>query len=722
MLTRNFSKGKQLLFSAVLTVVVHASCMAGDLEKDTSLRLAPVDADIYSASLNMKAQWERFAQSKTCQELLKTPIVQELMEIAKEEWEADEGQLTTARQIIQNPNVISMLEMLKEMMSSEGFMIADKNFSEMSVGITKLQNEMYQSMGGDPQQMIEWLLDLPKSKMDAIPVPMVIAGFKIEDKDRVLMHLDQLEGIVKFGLGSVPQFAPIAESLERVETDRGTRLVMTLSSDMIPWEQIPQNDEQTEELIDKLQELMEERQMVFSIGQLDEYFVFALSDSAEAIENLGEGESLASHPDMQPLKAFESKQVTGIGYVSDHFSDLNFQATLHNYFSKLGRQFLPAIELQFGDEMPEFLESLEEDLAWLDSEIGAHVPEFKGQLGVSFMTEKGQEGVVYNRTKAVVLDGSKKLDVLNHVGGKPLMFWAFRNQNRSEYFKTARRIVQKVKNYLDGLSKSDLMQGDEKEQLEMVLENVWPLLKRVADVWEEKFLPAMADGQHAMVMTQGNLSSKQWAPDMPASDEPLPLPELAGVHGLSDEQLMKAGFVELFEIIDEALATANKLHPNEVPSGIVVPRPEESSVTSGTRYSYPIPDNCPAPKSMAPQAVFKDGFMIMSYSDELSDVLAKNTSLGVGGDRISTNKPMASAAYLDFGGVTAMFRPWIRYAILQSSGDLESKLVPEQGSFPGLCGEDILQVWDCLRFAGSMASMTITNEDGSTTTHWTFVD
>ena len=183
---------------------------------------------------------------------------------------------------------------------------------------------------------------------------------------------------------------------------------------------------------------------------------------------------------------------------------------------------------------------------------------------------------------------------------------------------------------------------------------------------------------------------------------------------------MKAGFVELFEIIDEALATANKLHPNEVPSGIVVPRPEESSVTSGTRYSYPIPDNCPAPKSMAPQAVFKDGLMIMSYSDELSDALAKNTSLGVGGDRISANKPMASAAYLDFGGITALFRPWIRYAILQSNGDLESNLVPEQGSFPGLRGEDILQVWDCLRFAGSMASITTTNEDGSTTTRWTF--
>jgi hypothetical protein len=670
----------------------------------------------------METQWERFGQSKVCQELLKTRIVRELMEIAKDEWESEDGQLTPARQVIENPNVVSLLEMLREMMSKEGFLIADKNFSEMSVGMTKLQNEMYQSMGSDPTLMLEWLLDMPKSKMDAIPVPMVVAGFKIEDQDRVLMHLDQLEGIVQFGLGNVPQLAPLAESLERVETDRGTRLVMTLSSEMIPWDQIPQNDEQTEEVIEKMQELMEGRQIVFSIGQLDEYFVFAVSDSAEAIENLGEGESLASHPDMKPLKDYESKTITGIGYVSDHFSDLNFQATLHNYFSKMGNQLLPALESEFGDELPEFLEPLQDDLAWLDSEIGAHVPEFKGQLGISYMTEKGEEGVVHSRTKAVMLDGSKKLDILSHVSGKPLMFWAFRNQNRPEYFQTARRIVQKVKNYLDGLAKSDFLEDNQKQQLEMVLENVWPLLKELADVWEEKFLPAMADGQHAMVMTQGNLTSKQWAPDMPPSDEELPLPELAGIHSLSDQQLMIAGFVELFEIIDEGLALASTLHPNEIPSGIVVPRPEENSISKGSKYSYPIPDNCPAPKTMAPQAVFKDSFMILSYSDQLSESLAKSVSLGVGTDVIATDKPMASAAYLDFGGITAMFRPWIRYALLQSNGDLESNVVPEQGAFPGITGDDVLEVWDCLRFAGSMSSTTTMNEDGSTTTRWAFVD
>jgi hypothetical protein len=336
------------------------------------------------------------------------------------------------------------------------------------------------------------------------------------------------------------------------------------------------------------------------------------------------------------------------------------------------------------------------------------------------MTDKGQEGYVYNRTKAVIFDGSKKLDVLNHVGGDPALFLAFRNQYHPEYFATARSIVQKSRNYLDGIASSDLVGGDEKRNLEMFLEHGWPILKRLADVWDSKFLPAMKDGQHAFVLTQGNLSSRQWAKDMPESDEPLPLPELAGIHGVSDEGLMIDGFVQLFETIDSLLAHASEA--GELPPNTTVPRPVEGSVSKGTKYMYAIPDDCPAPKEMAPQAVFVDGMMITSYSDKLTDALVSSKSLAVGTDVIQASKPMASAAYVDFGSITTMIRPWLRYGMLQANGDLESLVVPEEGKFPGLTGDDVLELWDCLKYAGSMASTTTTSDDGSTVTHWTYVE
>jgi hypothetical protein len=198
----------------------------------------------------------------------------------------------------------------------------------------------------------------------------------------------------------------------------------------------------------------------------------------------------------------------------------------------------------------------------MDEQIGELIPDFHGQTTFSFLTQTGSEVWSHTRTEDVLFDASKPLDVLEHVGGDPMMLVAFRLQDRPEYFATARRIVRKVKNYLDLIPQMEDMSQSQRDAWEVGLDRGWPLVVELADIWEKQFLPSMKDGQHAWVLHGGDMTSKQWLKDMPESNTPLAIPEAATITGLSDRKGMSDAWTSLFELFDKSLALVRELEPN----------------------------------------------------------------------------------------------------------------------------------------------------------------
>ncbi|XZE34530.1 hypothetical protein SH501x_005353 [Pirellulaceae bacterium SH501] len=699
---------------------------AQEIAENTSLRLVPKDADIYVGSYKQSEQWQAFVNGPVAKKFLSLPVVQENWKTFLAQWSEREGQMATARMVLENPNAKDAIDFLAKLTSEETFFFVDKHLSQWLKISGELNDEIRkitEQSDAPPEEALKEILKSWMGRIDTVQIPMMVMGAKCDDDDAAMTKVDQLEALIQLGTQFNPETAPFGRFVKRVDDDRGSRLTVELSGKQIPWDMIPTSEEFDEDMKQQLQNALSSRTVALTIGTLDKYFVVAFSQRSKDLLNLGKVESLAKHPDLSPVKNAGSNPLTSINYISDAFAQANYEAQVKDLFT---RNFA-AITIQFermGSESPEIAEMLQDvrrDLAWLDSEMAKLVPPSKGATAYSFLTPNGWEQITHARTKNVFLDGSAALSGLQHVSGSPIAMVVTRVQKHPEYFEFSKAIAMKAKKYFDRFVELDIVKGDEKEDLleaKQVIDQAWPLIVRLSKAWEESFAPAL-DGESGMVLSYGNLAAKQWVQDMPPSDVPLPLPEIASITKISNADKLKQGFVEVFDVFDEIVAIVREKHPESVPSGYSVPRPSEVPTSMGEKYGYPIPEDCPVPKTMMPQALIHDGYLVISYSDLQTEALAKKTSLTVGKGVIGDSAALANASYVHFGKLFAMCRPWARYGFTQAIPDLDASLIDTPDPLLQqytLTANDLLSLWSTVEALGEISSTTTVEKNGETVT------
>jgi hypothetical protein len=322
----------------------------------------------------------------------------------------------------------------------------------------------------------------------------------------------------------------------------------------------------------------------------------------------------------------------------------------------------------------------------------------------------------------VLLDGSKPLAALQYIGGDPMMMVVTRLQDHPEYFGMMRQIVQRFKKQLDRAFKIDWsdmgVDKDDLKKAQTEIESLWPSLVKLADIWETKVLPGL-NGEHGVVMSSGGLTAKQWAKEMPPSDVPLPLPEVASVSGVRDAAKLHEAALDFFAVCDTLLDYVRTKEPNSVPAGYKIPRPVESESAGGVKFGYPIPDDCPAPKTMMPHGLYSGNYLFGSYSEKQSESLARSTPLKIGAGVIDSSKPLANASYLHVGRMMSAAKPWLVYGIKQGVEDLDAPLEdPSMEALEGyaVTANDLISLWSALEAIGDFSSTTEISSDGTTTT------
>jgi hypothetical protein len=687
-----------------------------------SLQLAPRDAAFYGSLLNLREQWDQVVQSEPVQEMFSHPAFQRWKEGLEEEWKKSGGQAAQVRTMMRVPLVQDLLALLQEMATEEMFWFADAKMDEFLVKYNQLFSEAIESVGsGNPEMAMRWYENLDKARIDAIPVPTLVVGWKIEDQNRALGLLDQLQGIMLLGIGNVPGLNQVTDAFQRIEDERGTRLVLQLSSDVVPWDLIPAGTDQQEVIFEKLQELLEGRTLTIGFGLLDEYLVMTVSEKALQVKELGSGVPLSSHPHLADILTAPPGKLTSIGYQSDASAKVSFDLTWNNYFSRLYRSVAPALTLSNEGRLPEWLEPLEEDLEWLDSEIGQHVPEFKGYTSYSYLIDEGQEGWIQRRSRAVLLDGSKPLAILDHLGGEPMIFLAQRHQFHPEWFGSARKIVKKMRNYLEGLAESEALSANDAQRLSILLDDQWPNLEQIANAWQDKFLPGTRDGQFAIAVASGNLAQRQWASLMPESSEELPFPEAMLVAGVSDSQLVEDGFVATYQAANQTVDVLRKVNPGSIPAEYSIPLPDRETIPTGDRFFYPIPDSCPAPKTMSPQVRLGKQWLSIGYSDLQSAAAQEGVQLKDRAFWWEGSQPMAGASHIHLGKILEAVSPWVRYGVGQVvDGDLDRNLMERAPESVRLTAEELFEIIEPLKRLGSWTSTTESKGEGSLV-HWRFL-
>ncbi len=710
------------------------TAFAQDSSEIASLKLAPIDVDIYSVSLRMQEHWDRFLAGPVVKEFFEISAVENAMEQIRSEWTQRSGVGFNMRIYLENPNSKEALAFLKDLWSNEVFLLGDKNVSKWFDAQGKLNADFRSlslSSDGSAEEKVGAIVTKAIEMTDALTIPTFVIGARCKEENLALGKLDQLEALLQLGIASSSEGALILKHLDRIDDARGNRLQLRLDGTQIPWDSIPTNDSFDEEAKDNVREVIEKKSITVTIGMLDGCFILGLSPSGKAILELGQGKSILDHPEMQPVRDALSRPLTSVSYSSDAMAKATFEANLNNFFFKnVSANITPFVQLLGEDsEIRDFVKDLLSDCNWIDESIAKLVPEFRGATSLSYMTADGWERHDYARTKDVVSDASLPLISLEHVGGDPMMFVAGRLQDRPDFFQLSRKIVQRVKTRFDEVCELDWSEviqeiepvansiwpgmdwnsADLSENIDTIKASTgtfWPFLVRLADTWEKKFLPALT-GEHAIVLSGGNIAARQWLKEMPPSVDLLPLPELAVVSGVRNKSLLINAFEDLYKICDEIVETIREQDPNSIPVGYTVPRPLKSESNIGEKYGYAIPADCPVPKEIMPQVLFAGDYMIECYSDKQSAALASARRLAIGEGVIVESAKQSSASYVNVGRIFEYARPWFRYALIEGLENIEDSLIdatlPDNYDFTGT---DLLSAWGVLSKIGEFSSVT----------------
>src|SRR5262249_36315512 len=460
-----------------------------------------------------------------------------------------------------------------------------------------------------------------KENLELIKIPDLIIGFKVSDAKKVEGQLKRLQELGETLGKEVPEFKG---RVKQTKVGDVTLVTLELDGSMVPWDQVPFKDyeEKADEyapLIKKLRGL----KLSVNVGVRDGYLLLALGSSPNVVDQLGgAGPRLIDRTELKPLLKNADKRLNSIGYVSKAMNEAT---------STTKKDVDGMVEMLKGlmKEAPiedKQRKRIDKDLDDLAKDFKKYVPEVGAVVSFSFLTDRGQEGYSYDYGQHPSADGSKPLTLLNHVGSNPILALVGRSKSSPEGYQT---LVKWLKVAYGHAEEAFLPQlgADEKDKYEEFKKAFFPLLKRLDETTAKSLIPALADGQKGFVL-DATWSSKQWVKFfLPATEQALPLPELAVVLGVSDAALLRKAMGEYRQILNEIIAKVHDLDPSGNVPDVKIPPPETAKVKDGTLYFYPLPPFLD--EQIVPTAGLSDRVATLTLSKTLAERLLTANPLQV---------------------------------------------------------------------------------------------
>jgi hypothetical protein len=676
-----------------VAVAVLISCgsmaSAGPLDKlDTSLKLIPEDAAFYSSMLRNREQVDLIAKSKAWAKVKAMPIVQmgiSMYQMQLGVSESGPGKLQTA---LQNPEVRKVIDMATEAVSDEIFVYGDESCIDFLQLVQNVMNDMHygpvvmqaNGEGGGPDVQKKVMIASLAENVDLIGVPNFVVGFKVKNVDLAKEELIKLE-----------MFGNLLEANEKTKgrfkkTKVGDRdfLVLTLDGEMVPWDQAPMEqlraNEAEEGDVDKIIDKLKESKLVLAIGVYGDYLLCSVGSSTDCIAKLGTGQRLIDRGEFKPLEKFLDRRLTGIGYVSEAMNQqINNPAKNIDGMLKLADKLLPAAKLSDEKE-----QKVRGDLEAFGKDIKELVPEPGAVMGVQFLSDRGVESFQYAWGDIGLLDGSKPLGLLQHVGGNPLLAIAGRKKIRMEDYDRVVKWAKVAYGYFEEFGLPNIPEPDRSKKVEPFLKAALPWVVRLDKANREMLIPARMDGQSALVIDD-KLQSKHFIASLPATDKPMPMIEPAIVLSVSDAKLLKQGLGEYREVINGLIDAARQIEGSKIPPEIMIPEPKKTDGPLGTSYVFALPEAWGVDKQIAPNIGISDQVAVFSVSPAQTERLLKVTPPSIGGviGGANADRALVIAGWLDWASLIDTASPWVDFAVDRAAaekniGDSQKKVIVDQ--------------------------------------------
>ena len=522
----------------------------------------PADAVIFNSSLRLKEQVEIVANSKAWAKLKEIPVVQQGWMLAQMYW----GMAATeANQTLQKPENQQLIDMVADLFSHEIVWYADQQTADL----TGLAEDVYNAarynsgtleaqnpgnpLGNQGKAAGRAAIKRLSSNLDLLKIPTIVLAMKHTDAARAKAQLDRLEKAAGEALAQNPE---LKGRFKRTAVGGNDYLTLTLDGKMVPWDDIlhdaadiEEKPGQLKQIVDKLKTL----EMVISIGVRGDYLLISVAPSTAHLAALGTGPRLVERKEFLPLYKLADKRLTGIGFES---KEAALAMSNHDGLDNIEEMIVGATATS--GMAPETRTRLRNDLDSLKKDLRMLMPAAGASLSSSVLTERGYDCYSYSWAENLRMDGSKPLDIAEHLGGTPLLAVIGRTKVMPQDYLMSIKWLTTAHSYFEELALPTLT-AEQKKQYHEWMEFAKPLLARLNSANITMLQPALADGQHAFVL-DAKITSRRWFTGMP-QDAPLPMLEPALVWGVSDAELLKKGVAEYKSVADEIIEKIREKNP-----------------------------------------------------------------------------------------------------------------------------------------------------------------
>jgi hypothetical protein len=637
----------------------------------------PADAAFYSANLRLKEQWDVFAASRAFARLMEIPFIQSMKMYAEFQLEqSPEPDLVKLREYLDSNEGKETLALVKEMVSDEIFLYGSADVAELFVLFAEFNNitrtvQFEAAVSGQSEDEIiaRKVFDWLESKKSQLKLPDVVLGFRIRNRERATRLLGLFERDVKALLAEP---APEIAARMRREQIAGREFVtLRLDGSMLPWEQIRGDaTDVTDEQFAKWKALVVDKTVAVAVGIVDEFLVVSFGDSTDHLARLGQGPLLAEQASIARLNRHAKERLAGVSFGSQEFvtkasspqRSMNDAAAMVSDMLKLA---------PIGQDLQK---RLSDDIRGFADAVVKYLPQPGEMAAVGFLTPRGYQGFAYGKGTRPGADSSKRLEILSHVGGNPMLFIATHAGDTVEDYNLAIDWLKRLALDVEKIVEQQAPPDEWAKHLQFRERGI-QLLRRIDRANREQIIPAMRSNEQALVMDVAS-KSIQWFAPMPRARQPLPMLEIGIVARVDDAALLRRGVAEYASVIEDALKLAHDVQPDQIPP-LQLPAPTERLLADGSLYSYPFPAEWGVDSQLALNGALTNRVVAVSLLPAFTEQLLNPTPPAID-SAIDLTRPATQATHFQFAKLIGAIRPWVDYGFAAATGQL-----PTDDSLPG---------------------------------------
>ncbi len=659
------------LITLICATMLLANARGAELaEQAHSLKKVPADASFYSASLRFREQWHIFRDSKAFGKLMEIPLIQIAKMQAMFQWEqSEEPTIAKVREYVQSEAGQNAVSVLKEMFADEAFVYGGNDIAElfsvlMEVNSIRRTAALDVEKGDEDKKegaITNRVFEILEKHSDKLKVPTMVFGFRIKDQERAKRELDEVHSLLR---NLLDQAQPeLAAHLQRDQIAGHEFLSLRLDGSMLPWEKFREEaDDLSDEQFEKVKDFVSKQKLVVALGVTDEFVILSIGESTDQLEKMGQGDVLAGVPAIKRLEKHAGERLVGIQYVSKTF------ATAMGSTSRTMEDIADAAEqaLDKAEVPEEQRKQIREDIRSFD--LARFMPEPGNTSGVMFLTDRGYEGYQYSDQKRPMMDSSKPLSILGHVGGSPLMLFASRSKQNIQDYEELVAWLKKTAAHVEKIAEEKADEEDWAKYQE-IRDKAIALLARLDKANREHLYGALADGQGAFIVA-AEAKSKRWIKQMPESPKPLPMFEVGFTAAVSNAEQLRQAVSTYIDVAIEGYNLVKEHNPKEMPE-LKIPTAQVSEFSGGGKlYTWPLPKKWGVDPQVAVTAGLTDKQAAVSTMPKTTERLLSETKPELD-TALKLDRPAAVVTHIEFAKSLAAIRPWIDYGVDVATGKLK---------------------------------------------------